>query len=246
MSMRPSARFGFVLRAAGVPALALLGAAAAVCIPTAHADLVPTLPTVTIPIPSLPVSLPTVPGLPIATTGTTTTAPPGATTTTTSTGAVTATESGVAGRNGSAEGGADAVAAIAGAIRLASGAVSIPVSSVRAPALLVIDRITASPRWIGARGQRFRIVARVSDSRGFRVRGASVGVGSAPGGRIKPVRVHTTSVDGTVTLQLTTSSRLPMRKGSKLVLVVRAYEAGTAPGAAKGIRRVISLPIRPR
>ena len=73
MSMRPSARFGFLLRAAGVPALALLGAAAAVCIPTAHADLVPTLPTVTIPIPSLPVSLPTVPGLPIVTTGTTTT-----------------------------------------------------------------------------------------------------------------------------------------------------------------------------
>jgi len=237
MSMRPSARFGFVLRVAGIPALALLGAAAAAFIPTAHADLVPTLPTVTVP--SLPNSLPTVPTLTIGTTGATTTAGPGTTST-------VRTATGAGSQTGSSEGGADAVAAIAGAIHLASGAVSVPVSSVRAPASLVIDRITASPTWIGARGQRFRIVARVSDSRGFRVRGASIGVASAPGARIKRVGVQKTGLDGTVTLQLTTSSRLPLRKGSKLILVVSAYEASSAPEAAKSVRRVISLPIRPR
>ena len=240
MSLRPSARFGFVLRVAGMPALALLGAAAAAFIPTAQADLVPTLPTVTVP--SLPISLPTVPTLPIGTTGTTgttTTAGPGTTNT-------VGTATGAGGQDGSSEGGADAVSAIVGAIHLASGAVSVPVSSVSAPAFLVLDRITASPTWIGARGQRFRIVARVSDSRGYRVRGASIGVGSAPGGRIKPVGVHKTGLDGTVTLQLTASSRLTLRKGSRLILVVSAYEASSAPGAAMSIRRAISLPIRPR
>jgi hypothetical protein len=239
ISTRSAARFGLVLRVTGVPALALLGAGAAAFIPTAHADLVPTLPTVTLP--SLPISLPTAPTPPVGTTGTTTTAGPGITSTST-VGAAT----GAVGQDGGSEGGDDAVAAIAGAIHLASGAVSVPVSSVRAPAFLVLDRITTSPSWIAARGQRFRVVVRVGDSRGFRVRGASIGVGSAPGGRIKPAGVHKTGLDGTVTLQLTTSSRLPLRKGSKLILVVSAYEAGSAPGALESIRRVISLPVRPR
>jgi hypothetical protein len=242
MSTRPSGRFGFALRAAGIPVLALLGGAAAAFIPTAHADLVPTLPTATVP--SLPISLPTVPTLPAGTTdttGTTTTDGPGDTSTS-SVGSAT----GAPGQGGGSEGGDDAVAAIVGAIHLASGAVSVPVSSVTAPAFLVLGRVTTSPSWIGARGQRLRIVARLADSRGFRVRGASIGVGSVPGGRITPAGVHKTGLDGTVTVQLTTSSRLPMRKGAKLILVVSAYEAGSATGAAKGIRRVISLPIRPR
>jgi hypothetical protein len=246
MTMRPSGRFGFALRAAGIPALALLGGAAAAFIPPAHAGLVPTLPTVTVP--SLPISLPTVPTLPVGTTGTTGTTTTDGTITTDGPGATSTVGvvTGAVGQGGGSEGGNDAVAAIVGAIHLSSGAVSVPVSSVSAPAFLVLDRITMSPSWIGARGQRFRIVARLADSRGFRVRGASIAVGSVPGGRIAPAGVHKTGLDGTVTLQLTTSSRLPMRKGSKLILVVSAYEAGSASGAVKSIRRVISLPIRPR
>lgn len=236
MSLRPSARLACVLRAACVPALALLGATVAVCIPAAHAGLAPTLPTVTVP--SLPVTVPAVPGLPPTTGATTTTAGTGSETTSSTT---VEAQGGVSGQSA----GSDTFATVAGAIHLASGAVSIPVSSVRAPVVLVIDRIAASPSWVGARGQRFRIVARVSDSRGYRVRGAAIAVGSAPGGRITPAGVHKTGVDGTVTVQLTTSSRLPLRKGSTLILVVRAY--ATAAGAsATDIRRVISLPVRPR
>jgi hypothetical protein len=134
---------------------------------------------------------------------------------------------------------------LAGAIRLASGAVSIPIESVTAPARLTIDRITVSPKWIGSRGQRVIIVVRIADSRGYRVRGASVEVRSTPGRMLKPAAARKTGTDGTVSLQPSTTSAIPMRAGATLVLVVRAYRAGS-PSSSIVARRVVSLPIRLR
>jgi hypothetical protein len=238
MSARPKARFRWALRISGVPAIASVGAAAACCIPAAHADLVPTLPTVTVP--SLPVSLPTVPSVPAVTAGTTTTT---AAASTTAPAGTTGSAAGVGQSGGPSGGLVVADSAVAGTTALPSGAVSVPASSVIAPARLVIDRITISPKWIGTRRQRVRIVARITDTRGYRVRDASVDAQSTPAGRITPVAAHLTSVDGTASLQLSTTSRIAMRTGSTLKLVIRAYVAG-APGSV--VRRTVSLPIRPR
>jgi hypothetical protein len=193
------------------------------------------LPTVTVPL--LPVSLPEVPSIPIVTavTTTTTAASPGAT-------APADTRESVpvaAPSSGSSTERVAAGTALAGLTRLASGAVSIPVSSVTVPARLVIGLVTIAPKWIGARGQRVRLVARITDTRGYRVRDASVDAYGTPAGRIKPAGVQTTRADGTVSLQLSTTLRMPLRAGSKLTIVIRASGAGSV------VRRVVSLPIRP-
>jgi hypothetical protein len=229
MSARPSARLRFLLSCAAVPAVAALGVVAAMCIPAAHADILPTLPTVTVP------SLPTVPALPIGTTGTPTTP---ATGTTATTGGGDATTTGRVPDS--------AASGIAGAIHLPSGAISIPISSVKAPAALVIDRITLSPQSIRMRGQRVVVVVRVTDSRGYRVRGASVDVRSTPARMLKGTAAHKTSMDGTVSLTLTTTSLVPMRAGSSLKLLVRAYDAGGVAAGTNVVRRVVSVPVRPR
>jgi hypothetical protein len=138
-----------------------------------------------------------------------------------------------------------ALIGVTGAIRLSSGVFSIPISSVTAPARLGIDRITLSPNRIGVRGQRVRVVVRVTDSRGYRVRGASVDVRGIPDRMLASGSRGITSKDGTASLRLSTTSRVPLRAGVTLVLVVRAYEAGTASGSNVA-RRVVALPVRPR
>jgi hypothetical protein len=114
---------------------------------------------------------------------------------------------------------------------------------VTAPVRLAIDRIKISPSSIGIRGQRLRILVRVIDSRGYRVRGASVDVRSTPARMVKGTTARKTSTDGTVSLPLSTTWLIPMRVGSTLTLLLRAYPPGAA---ASNARRVVSVPIRPR
>ena len=239
MSLRPSAQFRFVLGCAALTVAAAVGVVAALSIPAAHAGLLPTLPTITLP-PSLSLPL-------ITTTSTTTPTLP----TNTGTGTTPTTTS----SNNGGGGGTTTMststtdvsidsASVSGVIRLPSGAFSIPISSVKAPARLGIDRITISPKAISARGQRVRLVVRVTDSRGYRVRGASVDVRSAPEWMASPGAIRMTGTDGTVTLQVSTTSRLPLRRFA-LNLVVRAYEASSG-SPAKLVRRTASVPVRPR
>jgi hypothetical protein len=89
------------------------------------------------------------------------------------------------------------------------------------------------------------MVIRVTDSRGYRVRGASVDVRSTPARMVKATAARNTSTDGTVSMSLRTTSLIPMRKGSTLTLVVRAYQAGAAR-ASNVARRIVSVPVRPR
>jgi hypothetical protein len=239
-----SARLRFLLGCAALAVAAALGAAVAISIPAARAGVTPTLPTVTLPV-SLPLpTLPTIPSLPVVTTTTATTSP--AVTSTTPT--TTSSDNGGGGRSVTTTATSLPVVAetgIAGAIRLPSGAFSIPIAGVTAPARLGIDRLTISPKWIRARGQRLRVVVRVIDSRGYRVRGASVDARSNPARMIMRTAAGTTGKDGTVSLQLSTSARIPLRAGSKLTLVVRAYQAGAA-SSSNATRRNVSIPIRPR
>jgi hypothetical protein len=118
VSARPSARLRFLLSCAALPAVAVLGAVAAVRIPAAHADLLPPFPTVPLPLPTLP-ALPT--------TGGTTTKQATSTSATTNSG-------GGGGATTTSNVVPDSVTSgIPGAVRLPSGAVSIPISSVTAP-----------------------------------------------------------------------------------------------------------------
>jgi hypothetical protein len=62
---------------------------------------------------------------------------------------------------------------------------------------------------------------------------------------LKRTAAGTTRKDGTASLQLSTAPLAAPRAGTKLILVVRVYQVGSA-SSRTAARRVVSLPIRSR
>jgi hypothetical protein len=215
--------------------IGLLGFTLVSQVAAATADLVPTLPSVPSPsvpsvsVPSLPVTLPTAP-----------------TTTTTSTpssngggaGAAETTETGQRASAGSSAG-------VEGLIRLGSGASSIPAGSVISPQRLVISQVRFSPVAIHTRGQQLQAAFRVQDTRGYLVRGALVAVQSVPADRLRAVAARLTQVDGIVRFQLRTTPLLPLKRGTRLTIAVRAYVPGMPRGGETSALKLVSVRITP-
>jgi uncharacterized protein YukE len=107
----------------------------------------------------------------------------------------------------------------AGIIMLPNGTRSIPADSVALPNRLLIDRVGFTPRSLGSHASytgRFR----VSDTRGFVVRGALVYVVGLPYAWQFYAPEVVTGTDGWATLHLRPRAALPL--GKPLVLFVRA------------------------
>jgi len=130
---------------------------------------------------------------------------------------------------------------IAGARHLASGAVSIPVSSVRAPARLRL-LVSFAPHVLKVRGQRVAVALRVVDTRGYVVRGARVVAGLAFTVRGATHRLGTklSATDGLATF--TAPVRLPTTRPKLIVLVIGAADP-LAPRAANALLSV-RIPVR--
>ena len=134
----------------------------------------------------------------------------------------------------------------AGQLRLPSGKVSIPVTSVALPARLVIDRVSFTPNPVRSRSRRITIRIRVSDTRGFVIRGALVSVRSVPLLSSKPPE-QATGNDGFVTVQTLPRSRFPLRNGFNVQFFVRARKQGENPLAGVSTRRLVQVrTARPR
>jgi hypothetical protein len=117
------------------------------------------------------------------------------------------------------------------------GRTAIDAAKVATPHKLVVDRFTFEPSPVRAHGPviaRFR----VSDTRGFRVRGAVVRVASAPPGLIEPVRDATSGANGWARLRLRPTSRVTFRRGSSIRLIVRAFKADEGLGGVAARVRV--------
>jgi hypothetical protein len=232
----------FCRRALALAAAGGLGFLVAAQPQPATADGLP-LPTVSIP--SLPITLPTV-TLPPVTSPITT--EPGTTTTTTSIGTTSATPGAppaatVAAPSGTPTGGtAPSGTVVLGAIRLPSGAVSIPVTSVRSPARLVLV-VTVTPRSLQGQTQAIKASVRVSDTRGFLVRGARVAVRSVPAGRLTPLAQKRSAADGRATFVVRAKPAV-LRQRGRLSLLVSAADPDKPRVVA--VSRVIAIPIRPR
>jgi hypothetical protein len=224
----PLAAFGFLLAATPHPAVA---------------DGLP-LPTITLPtvtVPSLPVTLPTVTLLPTTSAGTNTTTTAGTTSTTagvtTTGGASTAPGSSSTPTSTTAESPTADTTAVAGARRLESGAVSIPVTSVTAPARLVVV-VSVQPRRVLRAAQTIKARVEVRDTRGYVVRGAAVSIRSVPAGKLVPVRPKLSAVNGRVAFALRLHAG-KVRPGT-LVLRVRASNRATPTTArTRDIRLVV-------
>jgi hypothetical protein len=129
-------------------------------------------------------------------------------------------------------------------VTLPSGAKSIDATDVTSPALLVIDKVAFSPNPLSSRAA-FTAKIHISDTRGFSVRNALVFVQGLPFGRAStPAEVKTGS-DGTATLTLIPTRKLPLQRGATLVMFVRARVAGERLIAGVSARRLVNLRVVP-
>jgi len=136
------------------------------------------------------------------------------------------------------------VAEPAGAIHLASGRVSIPVTSVALPSRLVVSAAVFSRRPIRSRKPfvgRFRVV----DTRGYVVRDANVQALGLPYGWIAKPRAVTTDANGIAVVRFVPTRKLPLRKGETLAVYVKAWKPGESALAGISTRRLVQVALAP-
>jgi hypothetical protein len=132
----------------------------------------------------------------------------------------------------------------ASVVTLPSGDKSIDAVDVKLPARLVIDRVQFSPNPLRSRAA-FQARIHVSDTRGYSVRNAVVFVQGLPFGRASTPPEVKTGSDGTATLTLQPTRRLPLQRGASLVMFVRARVTGDKLIAGVSTRRLVNLRVSP-
>jgi hypothetical protein len=132
----------------------------------------------------------------------------------------------------------------ASVVTLPGGGKSIDATDVKLPALLVIDRVSFSPNPLRSRAA-FTAKIHVSDTRGYAVRNVLVFVQGLPFGRSSTPAEFKTGSDGTATLTLQPTHKLPLQRGASLVMFVRARVAGDKLISGVSARRLVNLRVDP-
>ncbi len=125
----------------------------------------------------------------------------------------------------------------AGAIRLGTGEISIPATSVPSDQRLIVSRVAFAPNPVTTRARPLTVRVRVVDTRSYVVRDALVFVRATPrvttGGRLL------TATDGWVTFRLQPLAGFPLKKQGNVQFFVKAYRSGDASlGGVAGYRLV--------
>jgi hypothetical protein len=134
----------------------------------------------------------------------------------------------------------NAVVHPAGAQRLADGRYSIPATSVKLPDRLIISGVEFAPTVLRSRAP-FTGRFRVTDSRGYVVRDATVLVTGVPLGWITQPQEVKTNVDGLVTIQLQPTKFLRLVRGGSMVMFIRARKEGDSLLAGISSRRLVRV-----
>jgi hypothetical protein len=129
----------------------------------------------------------------------------------------------------------------AGAIKTTQGLTSVPASSVNLPERMIIDQVT--PGVIHSRSA-FAERVHVVDTRGYVVRDALVKLIGLPYSWARGVPEVRTDIDGWATLTVVPSNAMPTRRGTSLVMFVRARAEGQSLLAGASTRRLIQVTIR--
>jgi hypothetical protein len=106
-----------------------------------------------------------------------------------------------------------------------------------------MSRVRVLPGQVHGPRQRLSGSFRVSDSRGYLVRGALVDVRSMPAGRIQLGSGRSTT-DGTVSVSLRTTPRLSLRRGV-LNLLFSSFVPGQPRTASTATRALVRIPVNP-
>ena len=128
----------------------------------------------------------------------------------------------------------------AGAIKTAQGETSIPASSVALPERMIIDRV--SPARIPSR-RPFAERVHVVDTRGFVVRDALVKLIGLPYSWARSTPEVRTDVDGWATVTVVPTINMPIRRGTALVMFVRARAEGQPLLVGASTRRLVQVKI---
>jgi hypothetical protein len=128
----------------------------------------------------------------------------------------------------------------AGATRIADGRFSIPASSVKEPFRLIISGVEFAPSVLRSRAA-FTGRFRVTDTRGYVVRDATVLVTGVPLGWIQQPAEAKTTVDGLVTFQLQPTRFLRLVRSGSMVMFIRARKDGDNLLAGISSRRLVRV-----
>lgn len=120
---------------------------------------------------------------------------------------------------------------------------AIPVAQVAAPERLIVDKVVFTPSPLQTRRS---LVARfhVSDTRGFSVQGALVYALGLPYGWVRNGSETPTNSSGWATVVLQPTQALPLRRGTALVVFVRARKPGDNLLAGVSSRRLVQARVR--
>jgi hypothetical protein len=124
-----------------------------------------------------------------------------------------------------------------------AGGAAVAVATVALPDRLVVDGVRFAPQPLGGRRP---LVGRfhVSDLRGFSVQGALVYALGLPYGWVSNSAEVTTDANGWATVTFTPTRKLPIRRGTYLVVFVRARKPGDSVLAGVSTRRLVQATIR--
>jgi len=128
-----------------------------------------------------------------------------------------------------------------GAVKLPNGQVSLPIEAVLPPERLVISSAAFVPTRLHTRSAfigRFR----VTDTRGYVIRGALVYALGLPYSWVRNAPEVVTGTDGWATIQFFPTSPMPLRRAA-LVFFVRARKGGDNPLAGVSARRLVQVGI---
>jgi hypothetical protein len=127
---------------------------------------------------------------------------------------------------------------VAEAQRLPNGAVSIPVTSVSAPARLLVV-VSVQPRRILRAAQVVKTSVEVRDTRGYLVRGAAVAISTVPAGKLVPVHQKRSAVNGRAAFVVRLRSG-KLRPGTFFLRVTASDPAApTATAATREVQIVV-------
>jgi hypothetical protein len=156
---------------------------------------------------------------------------------------VTATNSSGSGSATSSQTAVVAQPGPAGAIKTASGATSIPASSVTLPERLIINGVKFTPNVLSSR-RAFTLRVHVVDTRGYLVRDALVLTTPLPYAWAHSRGEVRTGLDGWATLTVTPTRNMPLTRRGALVMFVRARVESQSLLAGSSSRRLVQVGIR--
>ncbi len=129
----------------------------------------------------------------------------------------------------------------AGAVKLPSGEISLPVQQVSLPQQLVISGVSFIPKRLTSR-QAFVGRFRVTDTRGYVIRGALVYAIGLPYGWIRPAAETVTGTDGWAQITFLPTSLMPLHR-SAVVFFVRTRKPGERLLSGVANRRLVQVRI---